>query len=630
MNERTYLDLLAREAAAIEFEGPLAQARTNGASAEELAGLAATKLAALKVRALLARRARRETELSALFDTAGDLAGLRDLDAVLQAIVRRARQLLGTDTSYMTLIDDERGDTYMRVTDGSISPMFQSLRLPPGAGLGGLVAQTAQPYASADYRTDTRFHHTETIDTGVGEEGLVAILGVPMKLGDRVIGVLFAADRAERAFGQEEVALLCSLAAHAAVAIDNARLLHETRAALAELSTASTRAREHAAAVERAARAHDRMTEIVAGGGGVHDVAAVVTDVLGGAALVLDTDGQPLAEIGVGDAIVAELSANAPDPTSFATAAAKARGRVVRRGDILMAAITAGAEAFGTLLLRTPTDLSEADERIVERAAVVIALLSLFRRSATEAESRVRGELLDDLLNDRIGDTETLDSRARLLGVDLHAPHVLLAVPHSGARDRAAFWAAAQARAAHGLSAAYHDEIVLLLPGDTPGALARKAAADLGTALGRPATVGASGPVRLPSEAATAHAEARRCADALLALGREGDGAGCAELGFVGLLLGGGTDVQPFLTGVLGPVIDYDTRRGTALVSTLEAYFDAGRSPSRAAETLHVHANTVAQRLERISRLLGPDWQHPDTELELRLALKLYRLHHAE
>ena len=116
-----YLELLAREAAPVEFEGPLVAARAAGVPAAQLAELEDVKLVALRVRALLERRRRREEELSGLFDTAGDLAGLRDLDDVLRAIVHRARILLGTDVAYMTLNDEERGDTYMRVTDGSIS-----------------------------------------------------------------------------------------------------------------------------------------------------------------------------------------------------------------------------------------------------------------------------------------------------------------------------------------------------------------------------------------------------------------------------------------------------------------------------------------------------------------------------
>src|SRR5689334_18671491 len=118
---REFLDLLAREAAAVEFEGPLVQARAAGLTGDDLAELEEAKIAALRVRAILERRRRREEELSGLFDTANDLAGLRDLDAVLRAIVHRARTLLGADLSYMTLHDERAGDTYMRATDGSIS-----------------------------------------------------------------------------------------------------------------------------------------------------------------------------------------------------------------------------------------------------------------------------------------------------------------------------------------------------------------------------------------------------------------------------------------------------------------------------------------------------------------------------
>src|SRR5919202_644257 len=108
-NAIDFLDLLAREAAPVEFEGPVLAARAAGASAESVAALEHAKILALRVRALLEHRRRREEELSGLFDTASDLAGLRDLDGVLTAIVHRARTLLGADVAYLTLNDDERG-----------------------------------------------------------------------------------------------------------------------------------------------------------------------------------------------------------------------------------------------------------------------------------------------------------------------------------------------------------------------------------------------------------------------------------------------------------------------------------------------------------------------------------------
>ncbi|NEE30002.1 PucR family transcriptional regulator, partial [Streptomyces sp. SID7982] len=68
-----------------------------------------------------------------------------------------------------------------------------------------------------------------------------------------------------------------------------------------------------------------------------------------------------------------------------------------------------------------------------------------------------------------------------------------------------------------------------------------------------------------------------------------------------------------------------DSQQATELLRTLEEYFTSGNSPTRAAETLHVHPNTVSRRLERITYLLGADWQEPARALEVQLALRLQR-----
>jgi sugar diacid utilization regulator len=260
----------------------------------------------------------------------------------------------------------------------------------------------------------------------------------------------------------------------------------------------------------------------------------------------------------------------------------------------------------------------------------VTALLQLFQRTITEAEGRVRGELLDDLLSDRATDPDSLNSRAKRVGVDVSAPHVLVVVRYEAReeshRQRATFWAASHAAVEHGLFTVRAEEIVLLLPGDRPGDQARRVARELGASLGMPATAGAAGPEAALNGLASLYLEAHRCTEAMLALGRTGDGASAAELGFVGLLIGHDHDVSSFLDGTLGAVLSYDERRGTDLVLTLETYFAAGSGLAKTAERLHIHVNTVTQRLDRIGRLLGPGWQEPERALELQLALRLHRL----
>ncbi|MFE0649412.1 helix-turn-helix domain-containing protein [Streptomyces sp. NPDC059534] len=617
----SYLELLARGAATEAYDRPVLLARASGAGPEALAGLEEAKQLALRVRAELEGRRRREAELSALFATAHDLAGLRDLDAVLRAIVQRARSLLGTEVAYLSLNDPAAGDTYMRVTEGSVSARFQQLRLGMGEGLGGLVAQTARPYVTDDYFDDARFQHTRTIDTAVRDEGLVAILGVPLTLGSQVIGVLFAADRRARVFEREQVALLGSFAAHASVAIDTANLLAETRTALAELERANDIIREHSAVIERASEVHDRLSELVLHGGGVHDVAEAVSEVLGGTV--------EFTEAGAGSA-------------------RRAEGHAVREGDDWVAAVSAGGETLGALVLHGQPALDPVDQRTLERAALVTSLLLLARRSAGEAEQRVRGELLDDLLDAPDRDRRLLRERAARLRTDSAAPHVVLAarIDRTGgdadadggrreSADRQRLWSAASHLAAtrHGLASARDGGTVLLLPlgpGESAADLARQTARNLGGTLREPVTVGASAPVRAlldrPDQVAVAYEEARRCLDALRLLHRSGQGAAAEDLGFLGLLLADGRDIDGFVDRTVGQVVAYDLRRGTDLVRTLDAYFASGMSPARTKDELHVHVNTVAQRLERVGRLLGPDWQSPARALEIQLALRLHAM----
>ncbi|MFF3259875.1 helix-turn-helix domain-containing protein [Streptomyces sp. NPDC002932] len=640
---RHLFELLADDAPAEALGAVLSTARADGVPAGELAEVERATATALRIRGALRQHRRRELQLTALFDTAGDLAASRDLDDVLKAIVRRARMLLGTDTAYLTLPDEEAGDTYMRVTDGSVSLLFQRLRLELGEGLGGLVAQTASPYATPDYRTDERFHHTRNINAGVLDEGLVAILGVPLLLGSsrggtgKVIGVLFAADRAPRVFSPDEVALLCSLAAHAAIAIDTARALADTTSALAELAAANAElaeanasVRAHSAAMRRAEESHDRLTDLVLRGRDVKDVAAAVAGLLGSPLTIHDPGGRPLAAVrpdGTG------FAADSMDAGWLAEAAEESRtgARAVRRDGRVVCAVLAGQELLAGLVLHRSRPLDDSDRRLFERSSVVTGLLLLLRRTVAETENRIRGELIADLLTDTGRDPAGLAERGRRLGIDLDRPHLLL-VAETGARERLAPAAMRYLFGGeiHGVSAEHAGAVVLLIEADgsgpAAGAVARSAAAQLGQLAQTPVTVAATGPARGARELAAAYAEAARCLRAMRVLGRTGEGACVDELGFLGVVLGNGQDVGGFVSAALGPLLEYDAQRGTHLVRTLGAYFRAGGSLIRAKDELHVHVNTVVQRLDRIQVLLGRDWNEPDRALELQLALRLHLL----
>ena len=129
----------------------------------------------------------------------------------------------------------------------------------------------------ADYFADERFRHTSAIDTAVGDEGIVAICGTPLLVKDEFVGVLFAANRSPRTFTPDEVALLGSLAALAAVSLVQVGALDTVR--------------RHTEGLERAAAAHDRFAGIVLRGGGVGEITEALHSLLGVWVVLVDDEG---------------------------------------------------------------------------------------------------------------------------------------------------------------------------------------------------------------------------------------------------------------------------------------------------------------------------------------------------
>ncbi|TDW87061.1 GAF domain-containing protein [Kribbella pratensis] len=580
------LRLLAEDASGSE----LARAAGEDAVARDLA---------LRIRAGMDASKKREAELSALVDVARELASARDPGGVLHTIVHRARTLVGTDVAYLTLYDETRGDTYMRATDGSVSAAFQQLRLPLGAGLGGLVAETYKPYWTADYPSDHRFRHTTPIDDAVGEEGLVAICGTPLVVDGAFVGVLFASNRTRRPFSRDEVSLLGSLATLAAVTLVQVRAAAETAAALDQLSAAH-------AGVEHAAAAHDRFAEIVLSGGDVDAIAAALAELLDMWVVLVDASGNELAAAG--------HVPGTPVPWQESES-----GRLTRIGDCWVVAATAKRERLGALVIGGADDLSGADQRIVERAAVVTALVLLFRRQAAEQSQRAQADLLADVLSGS-ADPRALTDRLRLLAPNHSHDRLVVAVcrgDHTAVRAR--------------LSAPLEDRLVLSGPygGDLVLLFARTSATSTARDLSELAkrtgvTIAVTGPATWGEPLVEAHRQASRLVTTMLRLGRTSESATPDDLGVAGLVGASEVDVRTHVHHVLGKVLDYDTQRGTDLIGTLQAYFAAGQSPTRAATSLHIHPNTVQQRLDRITALLGDGWQSPDRALDVQVALRLH------
>ncbi|MFJ8001458.1 helix-turn-helix domain-containing protein [Streptomyces sp. NPDC096310] len=616
------LELLAAEAPLPEIEELVRRAREAASGPDAVRRLERAGQMAAGIHALFARRQQREAELSALVDTARDLTLPYDLDALLSTITRRTRTLLGLDMSYITFRDIEAGDSFVRTADGHASALTVGYRVPYSAGLGDEAVSRSVPMWSSDYLADTRMRHTKVLDDVVRAEGLRAIIAAPLRFGDDAFGVLYAADRNVRHFTVGEVSLMSSLGDMAAVAIEKARTLERSHADVLSLQSGTSRMTTQLNEVRRLAERHAGLVDRALEGGSLGTLVSEVADTFRGAVWVRDMEYRPLAGRGT------------IPPVDEAEVWEASRMVSVRRAPVVLATgtwvvpVTAGNEELAVLLLHPEEPLNGSAESTLRLASQAVAVLLQIHRGEAAAASPFRDELFEDLLVAPHRSAKQFIQRARRLSVDLERPHVVVVVrPEGGAQGRAASWAAAYVRRRDGLRSIQSGCIALLLPSSDSSVAAAEVSTELTPLLGQPVTVGAAGPVSSPSLIQQAHQEALRCLDALVSLNSVGAYASTEDLGFLGVLLSDNRDAAGFIDATIGPVLDYDAQRSTELTRTLDEYFAAGGSPRRAAETLHVHPNTVSRRLERITELLGADWLKPERALEVQVALRLHRTH---
>ncbi|MFD3619398.1 helix-turn-helix domain-containing protein [Streptomyces sp. NPDC058676] len=558
-----------------------------------------------------------KNQLAILMDTIRDINEQRGFDNLLRTVVRRARLMARSDLSVLVLHDDE-GRPLVRATDGTITPTVREMPDPLGAGLGAEALRRRAPAWASDYFRDEQFSHDPRVDNVLHQEGVVTLLAVPLLTDDRAVGILYCGHRERHHWTPDEVSLVSSMADHCARALEQARVLGEARARIARMTSKYDRLRARIQAEHQTAGAGHRMIDLVLGGADAQTLAAEAADLLDGSVELRDAHDRTLARHG-------DVPTAAPAVDS-AVLDARALHRSVSGHGVTVVPVRAGGEDLGAVILGRRAPLDDAGHHLLHRAAQAAAVLFLVSRTR-DADGPVRDETLDVLLGASPRGHHHTVQWAQRLGLDLTAPHVVAVARIGDDRfGRAGAWASAYAAGLGGAKTMREGSLVLLLPGTDAGAAAREVARRLGDLMNRPVTVGGAAVQERRDPVSCAHRQAARCVEALIGLGHDGAGATMEELGFVGMLLGERRTADDFVDETLGPVVAYDQERSTDLEKTLDAYFAAGGSPTYAAETLTVHVNTVSRRLDRITQLLGPDWQESSRALEIQLALRLRRV----
>jgi len=569
------------------------------------------------------------TWLSALRELSSASTSAGDLRQVLDLVADTARSLLGYDFCGV-LTPDATGEALVIMGWSGLSDEYVSrvnTDRPVRLGSGSPSSQafeTGQPVAIRDIDAEAEF----TPWGGVArEQGYRAIICVPLVAGDQILGTLNGYYGPVHTFTGSEVERLTLLANHAAIALTSASRLDQLRQLNESL-------REQRDALTRSEQIHERLLSVTLRSGGLSGIAAVVAELIGRSVLIDDARNAVLAIAGDAAelpdddwraaAVVDESVASAPvlldglDGSGYFVS-------VARLGDDAVARIW---------FPRGESALDPVGVRAVEHASIVISLELLRIRTAAEVEHRLRGELLAELFSSGPRISEQLAQRAQRLGHDPTRPHVVV-VGALGSVDEPAdsrlyqrsltlVAELANSRRPRPLTAMHRGNVVTLWPvdgqpGDDAAELIRRAMGSVSRAAD--ATVAVSAPGE--HGYGEAYRMAKGALDIAMRAGRTNTVVRLEELGVLGLLLQleDSTQLVAFAGRTLGPLLDYDAVHRTDLVHTLRTHFACKLDRSRTAGALHIHPNTVTQRLRRIEQLCGVDLADPAVALQFSAAL---------
>jgi diguanylate cyclase (GGDEF)-like protein len=170
-------------------------------------------------------------ELREKIEEAGQLARVQsrlgailDRDSLLQTLFEEAADMARAEQASLMLLNRKTNELVVELARGEYSPVIRKVALGPGEGLAGRVARKGRPLVVTDLETDRRFRRKRRPRYRSN-----SFLILPVTAGNRVIGVINLADKADGVYTAEDLQRLMSVVTHASIALQRSDLFLRTR-----------------------------------------------------------------------------------------------------------------------------------------------------------------------------------------------------------------------------------------------------------------------------------------------------------------------------------------------------------------------------------------------------------------
>jgi GAF domain-containing protein/signal transduction histidine kinase len=232
----------------------------------------------------------RATQLEATAEVGRRITSILDLDELLSQIVELIYQILGYYYVHVFLVDEGSNEAVFRAGSGETGRLIQEqggVRFKVGEqGIIGWVAGSGQPLLVNDVSREPRYVPHDALPSIRSE------LAVPLKIGQRVIGILDVQSDELNAFDLDDVAVLRALGDQVAIALENARLFEETHQRAFQLETLAGVSRRITSALSLDELLH-QVVHLIQQSFGYYHVHVYMADVETGHMVLREGTGEP-------------------------------------------------------------------------------------------------------------------------------------------------------------------------------------------------------------------------------------------------------------------------------------------------------------------------------------------------
>jgi hypothetical protein len=584
-----------------------------------------------EIRSALGSAAGAEKALRLLIETTHDLSNTLELQQLLHTIVARARNLVGANLAWVTVLDNETGEFRTVTAEGYLSPVTAGMKSYHDYGAVSLIMRSRSFFETQDYLNDTRFHHLPELDRIFMTENIVSLAGFPMLADADVHGFLFVADRYARKLSGREISVLGSFALHAGVAMRNANAFRMLSEALAEAQRNREALINHIQRVEASAAAHDEMTSLLASGANQHQFLQQMANQTGAAIFLYDGNlriREEFISAGYRGQVAQAVKRGEIEPRLLITGISQSKhsGRSAVIFNTAMEecraiALHGATEQGEFLLVCHQGELNAIDIRNLERNAVALSIAKLWNEKRETEKVIASSTLLRHLVLVSPPDAASVSAVRDRLSLAADQPIVLALIAISGLERHAQTETVRAIASGMGLLVDLVDDTYLAAG---PEAVMQDFIRKFEKARDGWAVGGLVSDPFFEVEAAPDHfARLNRAFHVLRQMMPVEHFVAQSEVNLFARIFeaGDASRIVRYLKTVLAP-IQANERHGTQLKQTLLAYFDNRHNLKRVADDLGIHINTLRQRLDTLRDATG-GWDDPIRALELHVALRI-------